>query len=131
MEFNKPPEWGSSFHFPENLETNFDNLQIRVTEKIAAQMVDHYETAIVEEIASAARDAGVTDCVVLNKKAILCAIKKQIPQKPIRDSLADRACPACCEYIPFDALNDPLHHAPNYCKHCGQALDWEDDRWTE
>lgn len=126
MTFNKPLEWGSRFHFPENVENNFDDLQMRVTEKIYVQMVDDYETAVAEEIASAARSAGVTDCTVLNKKAILEAIKKRIPQKPIRESLADRACPACDAYIPFDALNDDIADAPNFCKNCGQALDWEE-----
>lgn len=55
------------------------------------------------------------------------ALKKQIPQKPIRDSLADRACPVCDAYIPFDALNDDIAYAPKFCKHCGQALDWGKD----
>jgi hypothetical protein len=126
MTFNKPTEWGKRFSFPENVDTSLEDLQMRVTEKIFVQMVDNYETAVVAEIASAARAAGVTDCTVLNKKAILDALNKQIPQKPIRDSLADRACPACDAYIPFDALNDRLSDAPNFCKHCGQALDWED-----
>ena len=55
------------------------------------------------------------------------AIEKQIPQKPIHESLADRACPVCDSYIPFDALNDNITDAPNFCKHCGQALDWGSD----
>lgn len=54
------------------------------------------------------------------------AIEKQIPQKPIRESLADRSCPVCDAYIPFDALNDNIEDAPKFCKNCGQALDWED-----
>lgn len=124
MTFKKPPEWGSRFHFPENVENNCDDLLMSVTEKLYVQMVDNYETAVAEEIASAARAAGVTDCTVLNKKAILEALNKQIPKKPIHDRLADRACPACYEYIPFDALNDRLCDEPNFCKHCGQALDW-------
>ena len=40
------------------------------------------------------------------------------------ESLADRGCPSCGEYISWDALNDPLEYAPSFCKHCGQALDW-------
>ena len=53
------------------------------------------------------------------------AIKKLLPQKLIRDSLADRSCPVCDAYIPFDALNDDIADAPKFCKCCGQALDWE------
>ena len=124
MIFHKAPQFGSRFHFPENVESSCDYLQISITEKLCVQMVDNYETAVVEEIAAAARSAGVTDCTVLNKKAILDALNKQLPQKPIHDSLADRACPSCDAYIPFDALNDRISDAPNFCKHCGQALDW-------
>ena len=54
------------------------------------------------------------------------ALENKIPKKPIRDSLADRACPSCDAYIPFDALNDDIADAPKFCKECGQALDWED-----
>lgn len=54
------------------------------------------------------------------------ALEKQIPKKPNDESLADRSCPACDAYIPFDALNDNIEDAPNFCKNCGQALDWSD-----
>lgn len=54
------------------------------------------------------------------------ALEKLIPRKPICESLADRSCPACDAYIPFDALNDNIEDAPKYCKNCGQALDWSD-----
>ena len=36
--FNKPPEWGSRFQFPENLEFNYDGLQASITDKIVVQM---------------------------------------------------------------------------------------------
>ena len=127
MTFNKPPEWGSRFQFPENQKIDFDYLQMRVTDKIVVQMLDNYETAVAAEIASAARAAGASDVTVLNKEAIMAALSKQIPKKPIRDSLADRACPACYAYIPFDALNDDIADAPKFCKECGQALDWGTD----
>ena len=129
MTFNKPPEWGSRFSFPENLENNSDDLQMRVTEKIYVQMVDNYETAVVEEIASAARAAGVTDCTVLNKKAILEAINKQIPTKPDLegDGYSDGElvidtgiCPRCRQDYEIEC------HTPKFCENCGQALDWSD-----
>ena len=134
MTFNKLPEFGSRFSFPENIESNFDALQMRVTEKILVQMVDNYETAVAGEIASAARSAGVTDCTVLNKKAILDALNKQIPQKPIYVDTRFRnhgrhvgdgvsldkcyKCPSCWFHI-FHVWD-----SERYCVHCGQALDW-------
>lgn len=136
MTFNKPPEWGSRFHFPENVESTSDDLITRVTEKLCVQMVDNYETAVAEEIASAARAAGVTDCTVLNKEAILDALKKQIPQKPtyvdtrFRNhgkhigacSSIDKCykCPTCWSHI-FHVWDSEKH-----CVYCGQALDWGD-----
>lgn len=120
MTFNKPPEWGSRFHFPENLETNFDDLQMRVTGKLYVQMVDNYETAVAEEIASAARSAGVTYCTVLNKKAILDALNKQTPKKPTDISKSEPygRCAVCGQTV---------HVGNRYCDQCGQALDWGTD----
>ena len=42
----------------------------------------YYEDAVVNQIAMEAKLAGVADCTVLNKAAILEALQKQIPQQP-------------------------------------------------
>lgn len=120
MTFNKPPEWGSLFSFPENLATNLDDLQMRVTEKICVQMVDNYETSVAEEIAAAARSAGVTDCTVLNKKAILDALNKQVPKTPTDISKSELygRCAVCGQVV---------HVGNRYCDQCGQAIDWGTD----
>lgn len=47
------------------------------------------------------------------------AVEKQKPKKPVFDGLC--ACPNCKGILlqgVFEALG-------SYCKHCGQALDWE------
>lgn len=54
------------------------------------------------------------------------AIEKQIARKPFRESLADRLCPVCGAYIKFDALNEKVEEAPEYCSNCGQKIDWRD-----
>lgn len=54
------------------------------------------------------------------------ALEKQIPKKPFRESLADRLCPVCGAYINFDALNEKIEEAPEYCSNCGQKIDWRD-----
>lgn len=54
-------------------------------------------------------------------------LKKHIPQKPYKESSADRCCLVCDAYINFDVINDDLKQAPNYCVHCGNALDWSDE----
>lgn len=120
MQFNKPPEWGSRFQFPENQKIDFDGLQMRVTDKIIVQMVDNYENAVAAEIASAARAAGVSDVTVLNKKAILEALNKQIPKKPtdIAKSELYGKCAVCGQVV---------HVGNRYCDQCGQAIDWGTD----
>lgn len=119
MEFNKPPEWGSRFQFPENQKIDFDGLQMRVTDKIVVQMLDNYETAVASEIASAARAAGVSDVTVLNKKAILDAIQKQIPKKPVHLAKSELYgnCAVCGTVV---------HVGERYCDKCGQAIMWEE-----
>lgn len=52
------------------------------------------------------------------------ALEKQVPKKPMYEGLADRLCPVCRAYIPFDALNDDISEAPNFCDCCGQKFDW-------
>lgn len=120
MTFNKPPEWGSRFQFPENQKIDFDDLQMRVTDKIVVQMLDNYETAVAAEIASAARAAGASDVTVLNKEAIMAALNKQIPKKPTdtaKNELYGR-CAVCRQLV---------HVGNRYCDQCGQAIDWGND----
>ena len=42
------------------------------------------------------------------------ALEKQIPKKPVEDHTFD-FCPVC---------SYSLDYLRNYCKHCGQAIDW-------
>ena len=51
----------------------------------------------------------------------------RIGKTPIKDKLAERSCPRCFAYIPFDALNDPISYAPKFCNQCGQAFDWQEE----
>lgn len=60
----------------------------------------------------------------------IAAIEKQIPKKPIKDSIPfyrlgepyyDWLCPICNKWLAYecDAQRTSIHHC-----HCGQALDW-------
>lgn len=135
MQFNKPPEWGARFQFPENTEVAGDGLTFKMTEKMACSFAEKYDEFIAEEIGREARAAGISDCTVLNKKAILEALNKQIPKKPtyvdtrfrnrgkhISDGVSlDKCykCPNCWSHI-FHVWDSEI-----YCPHCGQALDWQ------
>lgn len=131
MTFNKPPEWGKRFSFPENIQVEYNGYMGSVTSEIAVKMVDRYEESVCKQIAMEARAAGVSDCTVLNKAAILEAIEKQTPQQPDLEGdgyddggnlIYDTGyCPRCrCSY-------EVDYHKPKYCENCGQALDWRTD----
>lgn len=120
MEFIKPTEWGSRFQFPENQKINFDGLQMSVIDKIVVQMAEKYDNAVAAEIANAARAAGASDVTVLNKVAIMEALDKQSPKKPVglaKNELYGK-CAVCGQVI---------HVGNRYCDQCGQKIDWGAD----
>ena len=129
MEFNKPPEWGKRFTFPENIQVEYNGFTGSVTSEIAVKMAERYEDAVVKQIAMEAKLAGVADCTILNKVAILEALQKQIPQQPDleADGYSDGElvydtgyCPRCRQDYEIE------YHKPKYCENCGQALDWSE-----
>lgn len=129
MEFNKPPEWGKRFTFPENVQVEYNGYMGSVTSEIAVKMAERYEDAVVKQIVMEAKLAGVADCTVLNKAEILEALEKQIPQQPDLEAdgysdgelVYDTAyCPRCRKDYEIE------YHKPKYCENCGQALDWGD-----
>lgn len=85
------------------------------------QPVESLDDAISKEIIKMCEEKGINDLWLLDKKAIVSALEKQIPKKPLFpwDSMTGTyCCPNCKEGIVFDRKN--------YCCECGQALDWGD-----
>ena len=68
--------------------------------------------------------AAMLDEVDLLDKLIAEYFKKEKAVKPFDESKQDKLCPKCGAYISFDALNQPIEEAPNYCRNCGQKFDW-------
>ncbi len=113
-------EWGTRFDFPENAKIEFDGYSVGIKDQIAVKMAEQYDDLIASQIAMEARAEGISDLTVLNKWAILNAIKKQIPQKLVdlaKNELYGN-CPVCGKVV---------HIGEKYCDQCGQALDWEED----
>ena len=122
MTFNKPPEWGKRFTFPENIQIEYNGYTGSVTSEIAVKMAERYEDAVVNQIAMEAKLAGVADCTVLNKDAILYALNKQNPKKVRKyfEVTYEAECPVCGGRI-------AAHASHRYCKWCGQRLEWSGD----
>lgn len=116
MELKKIPDFGCKFDFPENEKWLFEDNVTKVTRNFCVQMAEQYDDVVVAEIAKAARTAGVSDCVVLNKNAIIEALERRTPRKPEEDGWL--YCPVCGK----DVLQDHV----KFCPDCGQAIDWED-----
>lgn len=115
--FNKPPEWGKHFSFPENIQVEYNGYTGSVISEIAVKMAERYEDAVVEQIAMEAKLAGVANCTVLNKAAIMDALNKRTPKKPVdlaKNEIYGR-CAVCRKIV---------HVGERYCDMCGQALDW-------
>lgn len=64
-------------------------------------------------------------------KAIVSALEKQIPEKPYKikeHKQNDYHCTACKRYLGDDMEFKHACLQPEYCEHCGQALDWSDTK---
>lgn len=135
MQFNKLPEWGARFQFPENFHIEYDGMQGKIENQIVVTMAEKYDNFVAEQIAMEARASGVSDLTVLNKAAILEALERRTPRKPIRanriiikngtaylnDDNEYWKCPMCT------SLDVPLLENQLYCHNCGQAIDWRAD----
>ena len=84
------------------------------------------DNKILGEIKQKAIENGIKTEYLLNEKAIINALKKQIPKKPIKVGEeysaitgkweADYECATCGNPYADDS----------FCSCCGQALDWSD-----
>ena len=56
------------------------------------------------------------------QETVIWALEKQVPQKPLAFR-ADYKCPICDKTFMFGNSIKP-----NYCKRCGQKLDWSEEK---
>lgn len=76
------------------------------------------DSAILGEIKQMAIENGIKTEYVLNEKAIINALEKQIPKKVIHaPNHRKHFCTIC---------HEPIKVGTKYCAVCGQALDWSD-----
>jgi hypothetical protein len=87
-------------------------------------MAEKYDSFIAAQIAKEARAEGISGLTVLNKPAIMNALKKAVPQQVTLTP--DRcSCPGC-HYDMMGLWDYRNVQAPNYCPLCGQKLKWKE-----
>lgn len=94
------------------------------TNSIILRWKKDLDDKIFGEIKQKMLENGLETEYVLNEKAFMSAIKKQIPKEPLvcgfregrEINTISYTCPICHKHISRDS----------FCKHCGQALDWSD-----
>jgi hypothetical protein len=114
--------------FMKNLTISYPEIEVdAVTKSIhnfAVSVAESFDNAIEGKIIDIAKEEGINSLWLLNKKEIVNALKKQIPQKPKKIGeeytngrwVVDYECAACGNPYADDS----------YCSCCGQALDWGD-----
>lgn len=116
-------EFGTHIHIPAQTIDISEGVNSYVS-KIAVQIQETVDKAIIDEIVKAANEQSITDVYVLNKQNIIAAMRKQMPVKPDYDGDYDYAkCPVCGHDDFEYGVNN---WGCNHCPKCGQALDWSD-----
>ena len=96
-----------------------------VIEKIIVERNKKVDSAIFGKIRQIAVENGIETKIVLNEKAVLDALKKQIPQKLIEEGYPWAICRNCGGSIYLEHIMEHIQNEEvSYCEHCGQALDW-------
>lgn len=85
-----------------------------IIDRIVVERSKQIDSAIFGEIQEIAIENGIETRIKMNETAIVDALKKQIPKKPLVYNIFQRHCE--CGAI--------LKVYYKYCYECGQAIDW-------
>ena len=121
---NFEQEFGCRYQFPENMKVEYDGFSGSIVNEIVVNMAEKYDSFIADQIAMEARAEGISDLTILNKQAIMNALKKAVPQQVTLTP--DRClCPGC-HYDMMGLWDYPDVQDPAYCPICGQKLKWKE-----
>lgn len=119
-------EFGLHINLPCSLE--FDNGITSAIQKVAVQMQEKIDDTIIREITKAAKEQGITDLYILDKKNIIAAMQKQMPMKVLETTLHGNVeayhCKNCfnrvATFIDGSLVSGKIQ---KHCDECGQRLD--------
>ena len=93
-------------------------------ERITIQTNRTIDNMIFGEIQKIATENGFDTKITLNEKAVVSALSKQIPTKPIGRHTSYK-CPICDRRV-RSGKGSSSFGVDHFCQRCGQALDWSD-----
>lgn len=91
--------------------------------KVLIKWQKDIDDAVLGEIKEKAVEHGISTEYLLNEKAIISALEKQIPKKLRVDDEGWLCCPKCDETF---KLHNQYHEKNRYCGNCGQKIDWSE-----
>jgi hypothetical protein len=118
-------DFGRRYQFPDNMHVEYDGFSGSIVNEIVVKMAEKYDNYIADQIAMEARAEDISDLTVLNKSAIMSALKKAVPQQVILE--ADMCICPFCKYDMMGLWDYPDIQDPAYCPICGQRLKWRHD----
>ena len=106
-------------------EDALGNTMCGIENKIMVEQVEKIDNEICERIKDIAVLNGIDDVYVLDRKAIISALEKQVPKKPkIYNNIYPKdlyECSLCgCGLRANKSWKD------TYCPNCGVKIDWSD-----
>lgn len=114
--------WGHNFNIqPPSLETDPMSGVSRLAYTASVTMVEEFDNACVKAVVDAAREKGITNLLVLNKRAIVEALDRQTSKKPV-ENFPICSCPRCSRVV---------YPQMKYCCDCGQKFDWGKEDKTD
>ena len=109
-----------------------DSVLSEFAQKVYVECQENLDDAVIKEIVKTAKAEGITDLVLLNKPAIIDALRKQTAMKPKIRKFGFKsvyyACP-CCEQRLISKIDGEFIAGQKYyhCYRCGQKLDWSEE----
>ena len=95
----------------------------KCVERIMVERNKKVNSLVFGEITKMATENGLDTIISLNEEAIVSALQKQIPQKPIIPSYRNPKDKDCGWYV-CPCCKADVEASGCYCHICGQKLDW-------
>lgn len=118
---NKKPMVRVHLQQPTDITVSEDGVVSQEIKHMVQWVNTRLDEDVIRSICKMARAEGVTDVTILDKEAIITALRKSSQEPPRLDENGFVSCP-CCGKSVVNHWNARIN--PPHCMMCGQALDW-------